>query len=77
MPEPSSPPPCGTFNFSPTNHPADILATVASVTHFLSECSHAFADEGPNLGLSEDGANGLCYILSAIENTIQDAIGRL
>lgn len=77
MSNPSPPPPRGTFNFSPTHHPADILITVASVTHFLAECSHAFADSGPHLGISEDGAQGLSYILTAVENTIQAVIERL
>ena len=77
MPEPSPPPPCGTFNFCPTNHPADILTNAAFVTRFLAEVSLHIHSDGRDPGLSEDAAQGLYCILNAVENTIQDAIGRL
>lgn len=77
MPEPSPPMPSGTFNFSPTNHPADILANAAFVTRFLAEVSLHFHCDGRDPGLSEDAAQGLYCILNAVENTINDAVTRL
>ncbi len=67
---------CGTFNFSPLDHPCDILANTASVTHFLAEVAIHVHSDGLNPGLSEEGAQGLWCILTAVENSIQAAIER-
>lgn len=57
--------------------PADILSTVALVTHFLAEVAVNLHNDAVNPGLSEDGAQGLYFILSAVEDSINEAVNRL
>lgn len=60
-----------------SDSPADLLVNAASVTRFLADVSPAFTDQGGNIGLGDQSANGLCLILLAVESTINEALTRL
>ena len=62
---------------SHSQHPADILTNASFVTRFLAEAALHIHNDGPNPGLSENGAQGLYYILNAVEETINEAVNRL
>jgi hypothetical protein len=65
------------FAYGENDHPADLLSSAAAVTRFISETAGSFSFEKNDLGLSEEGANGLVIILHGVENTINLAIERL
>ena len=79
MKEPTPTPParCGVFTFSPTSNPVDNLSVAALVTRFLADISVHIHGDGSSDGISQDGAQGLYYILRTVEETIQDAVERL
>ncbi len=60
-----------------SQHPADILTNASFVAHFLSEVVLHIHSDGADPGLSENGAQGLYCILSAVEDTINEAVNRL
>jgi len=60
-----------------SNSPADLLVNAASVTRFLSDVALAFANDGGNIGLSDESANGLGLILTTVEATISEALTKL
>ncbi|GEM_PF-3321401 len=61
----------------PNDNPADLLGNAASVVRFLADMAGELAADGRQSGLSNDAANGLCLILTAVENTINQAVSGL
>lgn len=65
------------FSCTGNEHTADLLDSAAAVTCFLAEAAVHFSGDRMDLGLSEQGCNGLVRILHGVENTINLAIERL
>lgn len=62
----------------PNDNPADMLGNAASVVRFLADMTGELAGPaGGHAGLSNESANGLCLILTAVENTINRAASGL
>lgn len=60
-----------------SRHPADILTNASFVVRFLAEISLHLHDGGVDPGLSQEGSQGLSCILSAVEDTINEAVNSL
>jgi hypothetical protein len=54
--------------------PVDILNNAASIISFLEDVTPSMIENGGNLGLSQDGMNGLSIIYMTLRETIQAAI---
>lgn len=57
--------------------PEDLLGNAAFVVRFLAEVSPHLRGDGLDPGLSEAGSQGLYWILSTVESTINEAINRM